>query len=213
MSFKIFVLNHPAFESRRKYIVEKLFNQDIEFEIVDGFPPDEIDYEELTKDFHLYYQIPIYQVKNYSYHNFPKKISRGSLSLVLKHIDCWKNQIEESIDKILILEDDCEIPENFQDLLNEVLSEMNESQLDMVMLGGFMDFTSPNIMSGKKVHYHPLQKTRCTHAYIVDKRCVRNLFDGFSNINNPIDIKLNEVIQINQLRVGWLEPGLKQIEI
>jgi hypothetical protein len=81
------------------------------------------------------------------------------------------------------------------------------------MLGGFSDFVSPNVNTDKKIHYHPLQKTRCTHCYIINKKCVKALIDGFSNINNPIDIKINEVIQINQLKVGWLEPGLKQIEI
>ncbi len=213
MNNKIFVLNHPAFETRRKYIVEKLSIQNIEFQLVDGFSPDEIDYEGLTKEFHNYYQIPIYQVKNYSYFNFPKKISPASLSLVLKHIYCWEKQLEEGFDRILIIEDDCEIPDNFQVLIDEINTEMSDSNGDMVMLGGFMDFNSPNIVNGKKTHYHPLQKTRCTHAYIIDKKCVEILIKGFSNINNPIDIKLNEVIQINQLKIGWLEPGLKQIEI
>jgi GR25 family glycosyltransferase involved in LPS biosynthesis len=210
---KVYLLSHPAFDKRRKHITERLNYEGISYEIIENFSPEELDYEEIVKNSNQYYPIIIQQIKYYSYYNYPKKISPGSLSLVLKHINCWEKQRDNHFEKILILEDDCEIPNNFISILEKVSSEMRTGNYDIVMLGGFSDFVCPNVIEGNSIHYHPLQKTRCTHAYLVDIKCVDKLISGFGNINNPIDIKMNEVIQLNQLKVAWLEPGLKQIEV
>lgn len=209
---KVYLLNHPEFESRRNFITDRLHTEGINFEVVDKYCPDEIDYEGLTKNFHIYYQMIIEQVGRYSYYNYPKKISPGSLSLVLKHIHCWRDQIENQFDEILVLEDDCEIPKDFNILIEKVMEEKYKNKYDIVMLGGYTDFVSPNIIEGNLIHYHPNQKTRCTHAYVINKESARIMIDGFSNINNPIDIKMNEVIQLNKLKIAWLEPGLRQID-
>jgi hypothetical protein len=63
----------------------------------------------------------------------------------------------------------------------------------------------------EKVFHHPLQKTRCTHCYIISSEAAQKMIEGFGNINLPIDFKMNEVIQINRMKIGWVEPGLKQI--
>ena len=207
---KVYLLNHPDFESRRIKITNRLNEENVDFEIIDKYSPSEIDYEYLTKDHTSYENIIIEQVGRYSYYNRPIKVSPGSLSLVLKHIHCWKNQIRENHENILILEDDCEIPNSFNKILERVLEEKIADNYDMVMLGGFSDFISPNTEQGKIIHHHPNQKTRCTHAYIINIKSSKIMIEGFSNINNPIDIKMNEVIQINKLKIAWLEPGLKQ---
>ena len=33
--------------------------------------------------------------------------------------------------------------------------------------------------------------------------------NGFKNFNLPIDFKMNEVIQLENINVGWVEPGFK----
>lgn len=208
---KIFLLNHPDFSKRREYITNRLNIENIDYTIVDNYSPSEIDHEELTKNWYIYKNIIIEQVGRYSYYNNPKKISPGSLSLVLKHLHCWKEQVSKGYSHIMILEDDCEIPDNFRVLLNRVEQDSDFESFDLIMLGGFSDFISPNIIEDRFLHYHPLQKTRCTHGYIINKKFVDILIDGFSNINNPIDIKINEVLQLNNAKVAWIEPGLKQI--
>lgn len=208
---KTYLLNHPDFVERREKITNRLKAENIDYGMVDIYPPNEIDYEGMTMNFSQFQPLIIEQVGRYSYYNYPKKISPGSLSLVLKHIHCWKDQLKNNYDISMIIEDDCDIVENFQQLTNQCSLEMIDLDLDLVMLGGFSDFVSPNFSYGKLIHFHPLQKTRCTHAYLISKNAAKIMIDGFGNINNPIDIKMNEVIQINKLKVGWLEPGLKQI--
>lgn len=209
---KVYLLSHPSFITRREYITDKLSVEIVNFEMVENYSPEEIDTESYTKNYEDYLPIIIYQVKHYSYYNKSNKISPSSLSLVLKHIHCWKNQLENDFEYTMIVEDDCEIPNNFKDLLERVLDETKEGNFDIVMLGGFSDFISPNISPNRLIHYHPFQKTRCTHCYIINRNAAKIMIDGFVNINNPIDIKMNEVIQLNNLKVAWLEPGLKQIE-
>ena len=55
-----------------------------------------------------------------------------------------------------------------------------------------------------------MQKTRCTHAYIISKPCADIMLSAFKNYNLPIDFKMNEIIQLTGLKVFWYEPGLKQ---
>jgi GR25 family glycosyltransferase involved in LPS biosynthesis len=80
------------------------------------------------------------------------------------------------------------------------------------MLGTAFDLISPSIDGTSNIYFHINQKTRCTHAYIISNDCAKKMIKGFDNINLPIDFKMNEVIQLEDIEVFWYEPGLKQIE-
>ena len=54
------------------------------------------------------------------------------------------------------------------------------------------------------------QKTRCTHAYINNIMATKKILKNIYPINLPIDFKLNEIIQIENIKVAWSEPGLNQ---
>jgi GR25 family glycosyltransferase involved in LPS biosynthesis len=209
---RIYLLSHPDFKDRREVITNRLKEENLDFYLVENYSPSEIDHEGLTKNWFEYHQIIIEQVGRYSYRNVPMKISPSSLSLVLKHTHCWSEQVTDKLNYVLILEDDCEIPYGFGNLISDVLEECIEGDYDLVMIGAFSDFISPNIKEGRNIHFDYKQKTRCTHAYIINESFSKIMLDGFGNINNPIDIKMNEVIQINKAKVAWLEPGLKQIQ-
>jgi GR25 family glycosyltransferase involved in LPS biosynthesis len=207
--FKIYILNHPEFKKRLEIISSELNNQSIKFEIVDKFSPGDFDYESITNtDYNHHRDILIEQIKGYSYFNNPNKVSPGSISLVLKHMECWKYQILNNYDYILILEDDCEIPNYFNNLLRSIDIEIKNKSFDLIMLGDFLDFKSE---TDDFISYNKLYKTRCTHAYIININSAKIMLDGFKYINNSIDFKMNEVIQINDLKVAWMCPGLKQI--
>ena len=131
--------------------------------------------------------------------------------MVLKHINCWEKQVQEDYKYCMILEDDCEIPDNFSIKIKEIMEEIEIKNCDLVMLGTAFNLISPGI-DGENIYFHPHQKTRCTHAYIINNDCAKKMIKGFDNINLPIDFKMNEVIQLESIKVFWYEPGLKQIE-
>jgi GR25 family glycosyltransferase involved in LPS biosynthesis len=208
---KTYVLNHPEFSDRRKIITSSLDSQSIEYEIIDRFGPESFDQKLIDNaNYNIHNNLYISQIKNYSYINNPNKKNKSSISLVLKHMDCWKKQVYSNNEFILILEDDCEIPNGFSNLIENIETELSKSYYDLVMIGTFLDFISPDI-SEKLLKYHKDHKTRCTHAYIISKNASIKMLDACKNINNAIDYKMNETIQLNNLKVAWIEPGLKQI--
>ena len=214
MLSKIFLLHHRdySFQKRFDYISKRLTEENLNFEIIDLYRPEDIDYENLVSNHLQYTSVYVEQIRGHSYNNFSKKISPQSLSLVLKHIHCWKDQLENNHPYCLILEDDCEIPNYFEKTLNSIMFEVIKEKCDLVMIGSAFDFISPNSLEeNKNIYYHPNQKTRCTHAYIISNHCASKMVNGFSNINLPIDFKMNEVIQLESIKVYWYEPGLKQI--
>jgi GR25 family glycosyltransferase involved in LPS biosynthesis len=211
MLSKIYLLHHKdeLFKNRYDYITNRLSQENLEFELIDLYKPEEIDYDEMTKNQDF---IPIFieQINGNSYFNFSKKISKASLSLILKHLYCWKDQIKNNYDYILVLEDDSEIPDNFSELLDNIVNEMRIKESELVMIGTAFDLKSPNILKDNFIHFNYLQKTRCTHAYIISKSCSEKMINGFKNYNLPIDFKMNEVIQLEKIKVYWYEPGIKQ---
>lgn len=207
----VYVLNHPPLTDRRERITTRLIEESIVFDIIDKFSPEEFNNDELTVDWQIYEKIIIDQIGEYSYHNYSRKLKPASTSLVLKHIYAWLKLITIGDKFALILEDDCEIPYGFSKLLQTITQEFIDSDCEIAMLGGYLDFISPNIIPDKLLHYHEKQKTRCTHAYLIKDSAAEKMFNGVNNINNPIDFKMNEIIQLNDIKVSWLEPGLKQI--
>jgi GR25 family glycosyltransferase involved in LPS biosynthesis len=210
---KIYLLHHKDFIERFKLISKRLAEENITYDIIDSPHPSEMDYEQLMLGYESFPQIYIEHIKNYSYPNFSKKISPGSLSLILKHIHAWEDQLNNGYEDVLILEDDCEIPENFNQYLEVIMEEYKQdNKCELVMIGTCYDFISPSYTpNSKHVFYHQHQKTRCTHGYIINKKCAQKMINGFKNFNLPIDFKMNEVMQLENISVGWVEPGLKQI--
>ena len=208
---KYFILNHPPLIERKEVITGSLKRESVDYKIVDKFVPGTFDYESITNtNYNEHRDIPIHQLNGFSYLNNPNKVGQSSISLILKHMECWKEQIELGLDYVVILEDDCEIPFGFKDYIQSIESEFVKSDYDLVMVGTFIGFESPDI-SDNILKYHKDQKTRCTHCYIISIDAAKKMIDGFKNLNNSIDFKMNEVIQINNLKVAWVEPGLKQI--
>jgi len=209
---KIYVLNHSDFVSRRERIVSKLNKQNIDYQLVQNFHPNEIEYEKELEGWENFEDIDI--VHPYGvYRNFSKKISIGSLSLVLKHLWCYKDQISNGYENVLILEDDVQIPKNFKDYLENNMKEyiqlIDSEGVGVLMMGKSHHFISKN-SNGKCVRYDKNQKCRCTHAYVLNINTTKIILDRFDIINLPIDFKLNEIMVIEDIKVAWAEPGLIQ---
>ncbi len=216
---KIFLLNHnnKKFQPRLKMIENRLNEENLSFELVQKYSPEEIgyaNYEDYTRNWKQFEDIDIL-IPDGEYRNFSAKISPSSLSLVLKHLYCFKEQVEKNYNNILILEDDCEIIPNFKEYLygnfQDFLKLKNEDDVEMLMLGVSHDLVCKNKSNNNYAHYNINQKTRCTHAYITNINAAKKILRRFNNINLPIDLKLNEIMQIENIKVAWSDPGLKQI--
>ncbi|MCK9446155.1 glycosyltransferase family 25 protein [bacterium] len=213
---KIYLLHHKPMIERYNIINKRLEEENVDVEWVEHFSPDDIGnkYEEYLKNWDRYEDILIKQPHG-NYQNFSKKISMNSLSLILKHKYCFEEQINNNYENIIILEDDCEIVKNFNNMIDDIFSEfqilMKEENVGMITLGTSHGFKSRSIDNYKYIHYFENQKTRCTHAMLYNIETTKKILNRFDILNLPIDFKLNEIIQVEDIRVAWLEPGFIQI--
>jgi GR25 family glycosyltransferase involved in LPS biosynthesis len=210
---KIFVLHHKDFIKRGLLIEKRLKEENIEFDWVTDFEPENIKDIYNNIDYINYSDIDI--IHPYGiYKNKSIRISIGSLSLILKHLWCLEEQIKNNYENILILEDDVEIPKNFKNYLEnnvrDFLELKEQENTTILMLGISHDYRTKNYTPGKFAHYSPNQKTRCTHAYISNIEASKKLVKNFKPFNLPIDFKLNEIIQLEDIKVAWSEPALYQ---
>ncbi len=210
---KIYLLHHEEYINRGILIKNRLKEENIEFEIVTNFSPEEIkqQYDNLIND----YCKDITIIHPYGeYINTPIKISIGSYSLIRKHLYCLHEQIKNNYENILILEDDVDIPINFnlylENNMRDFLELKKTENVTMLMIGKSHNFISKNYNPIKFAHYSVNQKTRCTHAYITNIEATKKLVRNFEPINLPIDFKLNEIMQTENIKVAWSEPGLIQ---
>mgnify|MGYP003671499382 FL=1 len=215
---KIFVTHHKPLKERKEYLTQALKSNDIEVEWVEAFSDEEIkdNYEEYIsrreecfKGTIITQQFP--GKKSHDYENFSKEISLSELSLYLKHRYCFEQQLKHSYDTILILEDDIMVPNDFKTYINNHMDEFIESDGDMLVMGKSHWFdVLPHWRTGEWIHTSPNFKTRCTHAIVYSKKCINKILDNIDIINLPIDFKLNEIIQKENLKVYWSQPGIMQ---
>ena len=209
---KIFVLHHPPLKNRKPYLLNGFKTFNIEVEWVESFGIEEIkdNYEKYISRREEFFKGTIVQTYGrHTYENFSKKISLSELSLYLKHKYCFEQQLKHGYETILILEDDILFPPNFQEYLNNHIKEFISKKGDMLIMGRSHRFEVKQI-NGKHIHIHPHNKTRCTHAIAYNKKCLDKILQNIEIINLPIDFKLNEIIQKENLSVYWSKPGLLQ---
>ncbi len=148
-----------------------------------------------------------------SYRNFSKKISFEEMSLYLKHRYVITDQLKNNYENILILEDDVIIPKNFKNLLEDKIykeyQENFKNNIYLTILSNNANKDDKYVIPNKILYYNPLNKTRGTGAMIFNIKGSKIIDKYIDGINLPIDFKLNEIIQAEDLKISWLEPGLK----
>jgi GR25 family glycosyltransferase involved in LPS biosynthesis len=208
---KVFVLHHKDLLDRKDLIEYRLKEESVDYEIIQEFHPNDINYEDYTPKEPNFPNITITHPYGV-YENFFKKITISELSLYLKHKYCFEKQIEEGYETILILEDDAKIPYNFLTTLNNQLTELDEKNGDVLMMGECFNFKS-KINNGKYIDYDELNRTRCTHAILYKLNATKKIYPHINNITLPIDFKLNEIFQLEQIKVFWTKESIEQNNI
>lgn len=197
---KIFIVHYKKLVDRKKDIIDQLAKYNLNnYEFV------EIDRDELDK------------------HNtiiFNKKMSNPLKAIALSHFHCYR-EIANKYECALILEDDAIFEENFLKKLSVYLKQL-PSDYDMVFIGGCakLHIEAHNIVNGKHIYEKGHEATswggqgasRCTHGYIVNKKCAVKIVDYINKlkvtIDHQIDFWLNTAIKENAFKIYWAEPTL-----
>lgn len=116
MTYKIFVINLERRIDKKKIMIEKLSNIDYTFyEAIDG--------NILTKDYLDKKGISI--LKGFNDPSSGRTITWGEIGCALSHFNIYNNCIDNNIETAIILEDDVEIPTNFNNKINDIISNLD----------------------------------------------------------------------------------------
>lgn len=140
------------------------------------------------------------------------KITAGEMSLSFKHYHTFCTQLENNIDTALYIEDDVallSIP-NPIDFIESCVKEMKETDGDICWVGGvhYLGIREPKI-EGKLLYYREDYTTRCTHAFLVNKKCIPTILTNY-HFQNQVDIMLNTIISTQKLKNSWTSPFFDQ---
>lgn len=153
---------------------------------------------------------------------FASELQMGRISLILKHIEAWR-QIGSSNEPYgLIFEDDAVLCSDFLPKLRNYIEEL-PADFDVLMINSGCGLHIPEEMMVEGMHvyfrgvaYTPWGGdggTRCTDAYLISKKCARKFIEIYDSLESgsiilAIDWWMNELMRKIGARVFWAEPSL-----
>lgn len=135
------------------------------------------------------------------------------------HIGCWDShrrlftQAKDlDLDMVLVLEDDIEVCDDFNNKLTKAMEELPEDW-DLLYLGGWnvgdIEKYSESLNWAKKVY--------TTHAFIVRNKFYDTILDGINSRKWKIDVLISDVLPLGKCFIceptlAWQREGFSDIE-
>lgn len=198
---KVFVLHvKNGFENRKVSIERELAKHKIEFEyMLDG------DIEDLTEDILSKYFAENLRTKNV--------VS----SCASKHLLIYEKMINEHLPNALVFEDDIFLSDNFNQVFNQTLTELN-TRIDIKPELGFISYENydsriiPNSELIKGQLLYKRDSGRCTGAYFINHQGAKIMLDfSLTNkLSTGIDWQHNKVFEAGKLTCYWCHPPIAE---
>ena len=187
VDIKYYCLHHTPLNDRREFLEERFSTLKLDVEWVVNYQPETLSFPEGSRFRNL-----------------------GEYSLYLKHQYCFEQQIKNNYKYIVIIEDDALLPDNFNEHLKSCLIEFEQINGDLLFLGICCNIKPSVIYPDKKVYWEPSFLTRCTHCYVTTLPTARTMLKHFNYNQMATDYKINDIIQIENLKSCYGEPGIHQ---
>lgn len=196
---KIFICHYKPLKERKKILSEQLNKLGLDYEWVEIYDREEIDINKLKTDLpNMVKPLNIIGHQN-------RTLRMSEISLILKHNYIWEKMIKDDIDNVLVLEDDALLDNDFVEKYYSYTRDLPEDY-DLLWVGSCCGLHAPNISLDK--HIYQNDGSRCTHAYLISKKCASKMIEQHKINNSPADFMFNEAIRICGLKNYWLEPDL-----
>jgi len=125
----------------------------------------------------------------------PMRAFNGVAGGTSVHIDIIRKALEDKRESVLLLEDDCEFTDNFQEKFNE-WSRFVPDNWDLLYLGG-VGGKGRYIKGQENPHVLIVTNMMATHAYAVSKRAYKKvidfMMDDFPYLTDSIDGYLKQM--------------------
>ena len=152
---------------------------------------------------------------NHTYDEEKKtKIMNGEIGCYMSHLNLLKKISESDYDGYtIIFEDDLLLDSNFKTELNKILKNLDENgTIDIIYLGSLNQEKCTKGIYKDNLCY--LDNPWGTHAYMVNKRSAKKIYDLIQYIDREIDIKYKDLIIENKISGLIVVPTLvKQNDI
>jgi len=209
---KVYCCHHPSqLLSPRKIYLNKFFednNIDVEW-VEEGTPEQSKSYDNSKLLDVVMREGPASCRGNFDNSN---DLTHKLISLILKHMYCFEDQIKNEYKNILILEDDADLFNTFSECyFNNCMEEFSEMNLDILFLGSCCGLHFPFTSPEKMVYHDATLRSRCTHCFVVTLDASIKIMNKFPTMFHAADWQLNHIIEEENLSVGWAEPSISQM--
>jgi GR25 family glycosyltransferase involved in LPS biosynthesis len=112
------------------------------------------------------------------------------------HLHIWQEMVDKNIPLQLIMEDDCNFHENFNEKFYKVLDMIKDKEFDIFYIGYGGD--SPDF--NKDIYITDNGSPRLAHSYILTLSGAKKLVERMNRLNWPIDEIMTGMFRTKQLK-------------
>ncbi|MEY2703767.1 MAG: hypothetical protein RLY43_2406 [Bacteroidota bacterium] len=189
---KIYVLSVRSFFDRIEHIKNELGKHNIKFEFIFDYDIDQIELD------------PIIQ-KKFSH----SRLSNSHISLILKHIQAWKNCVTHNYNSILVLEDDVILHKEFPTKLLKIQKRSTYLLPGFLIFLGGRDTRVPLefLLSNDILFKNNLPTA---DGYLTDLEACKKRLEWLEHnlINEPADHLINRIDKSTGNQIYWARQNL-----
>ena len=131
-------------------------------------------------------------------------LRHSEISLIFKHNYIWEQMVDKDIDNVLVLEDDVVFSDNFVEKFNNYTNDL-PLDYDLLWVGSCCNI---HATTTEGIYIYEGSGSRCTHAYMISKKCAIKMLEYHKINNSPVDFMFNFAINKYNFKNYWLEPSL-----
>jgi hypothetical protein len=211
---KVYVICHSEKEKERyDRLVKHLDKSGIPESVIEFTAP--VWSDELTNDiiFNVYDPFLPRAVPGLTFKG--RGLSKGEISLAINFYACVKDAVEFKYKKIIVLESDVWLRDNFVQNLNDLLEDLKTKTWDYVSLGEGVGTRPPeaptSYYSRTKAYVPPHQFVyRCTDSMMFQLPYLEKIVKTFIPFREIIDWEMNYQHMINNGVALWADPPLAE---
>lgn len=176
----IFVMTVPSFVDRIENMKSRLDNVDYEF----------------------FYGVYGGDIDIQSYRDLGSKLTRGQMSCSLSHVLLYQKIVDENLNNVLILEDDCAFNENIQNVSK--CHEQLPKNFDVFYLG----YDCPSLTPFSENLYSASIHIGHTHSICISNKCAAKMVELNKNLFWTADGAFIELLKNNEVPAYLANPKM-----
>ena len=215
---KSFVINLERRKDRLEYVYANYNSKLFDIEVFKAF-----DGKQLEHNSHEYTELQNIFItnnnnnkdnnKNYPYF-FINPFTSGELGCFMSHLLVWKKIINENIDNVIVLEDDCILNKNFDSILENVINNEIPDNFNILFLGGrpCKNYISEHdVKTSANISIKHDNNPYGTFSYLISKKGAELLYNYAMNEfrgNLGVDFFIDEFLKKNNHTIHVISPGI-----